>query len=427
MSGPKLLLQTHVSPRGIPVGAQERVVTVLLEVTAPGQVTNWVPRPLNLGLLIDKSGSMHGTKIETARVAAERVVKQLADNDTFTLVTFNESHEVVVPATRIGGSRESIMRQIRSIDAGGRTNMTGALQSALANLRPHCGAQVTSAMYILTDGEVHDAAECLPVASSVFQQGVSIYSGGIGDEYKHDFLDKICFDPVEKGKYLVEDIALTKLSQMSTKFEEFVARKGHVVSANCRLTINVDRGAELYSATAVEHARVLNLDAARSTTIPDVAVGTTATYKFEFQVRSQIEGFAPLAQFRLKYDLPGSNVLNAEAITVASVAITHNQNDWVSNPVVTHVERKMSATQMMEAALEVISDLKTDPREATGILKRASTRILDVANQCQDESEKEKLQEKAGEVEQIIQQIDQQVPRDVLVKRTRGTTKMIGE
>lgn len=416
MNQPKLQLLTRVSPKAIPVSGQDRMVAVVVDVIAPNEAAGSVSRPLNLALLIDKSGSMQGPKIETACKAAERVVQALADIDRFTLIAFNDAHEIVIPATQVGGSRDAIINRIRGIEADSKTNLAGALQAAFDNLRPHCGVDVTSTIYLLTDGEVHDAEACLPLAATALQQGISLYAGGIGDNYKHEFLDAICADPVQKGKNLVEDISLAKLTQMSTRFEDFLKRKGHVVTANCRLTVDVARGAELVSACAKEHGRPLVFDQSRSTALSDLAAGVNAEHLFEFLVTSKLQGSQPLAQFRLRYDLPGSGVTGADVAGSAAVEITDDQRRMVRDPDVTKVERSVTTSRMMEAAEKDLADPTKDKRHTTRLLGRV-TKHLEAVGET----------EKAKEVADLQQQVEQsdEASRDVLVKRARGTTGLL--
>src|SRR5262245_41527743 len=124
---PRVNVTASVHPLAIPIEPHERIVTVGLEIQAPGEAEGGLARPLNLGLVIDTSGSMQGAKIDTARTSACRVVELLSDADTFCLVTFSTAAQLLVPATRVGGQRAQILERIRQLVPDAKTYLAGAL------------------------------------------------------------------------------------------------------------------------------------------------------------------------------------------------------------------------------------------------------------------------------------------------------------
>ena len=71
--------------------------------------------PINLSLVIDRSSSMRGERIERARDAAIMAVNMLESNDTLSIVAYDSNVEVVVPATKVrdkAALTEKIRQQI---------------------------------------------------------------------------------------------------------------------------------------------------------------------------------------------------------------------------------------------------------------------------------------------------------------------------
>ena len=69
-----------------------------------------VTRPVNLALIIDRSGSMRGQKIEDARAAASKMIDNLRDGDRAAIVSYASDVRVDVPNTVISpGSSQSGM------------------------------------------------------------------------------------------------------------------------------------------------------------------------------------------------------------------------------------------------------------------------------------------------------------------------------
>lgn len=413
MSVPSLKLLTRVSPIGIPVENYERIVTVGLQIIAPDGAAGLQARPLNLGLVIDKSGSMSEKgKIDTARAAALQVVDALADHDTFTLVAFNQEHEVLVSAAQVGPRRAEIKQKIGNLLATGRTKLAAPLAATFEQLRPHTSAGVTSIVYVLSDGQVEDADLCLPLRDVAQQSGFSIFAGGIGDEYARPFLEQICYDPCHK--FLLENIELSKLSSMSTKFTEFLQKDGHVVTRNCRLVVEPCRGAEFLTANVVEPPRPLIIELSKPVALADFGIGVRSELKLEFAVKSQLPGLQNLARFRLLYDLPESGIVGAEVSAAAAVEITDDPNKWVRDPEVTRMVKASKATEMLEKARNQMADQSQDLRKTQPLLQRV-TQLLRESGQP----------EKASDLEAINQTIskDGEAARNNVDRRTTGLLK----
>lgn len=132
---------------------------------------------VSIALVMDCSGSMEGSPIEEARLAAEAC----ADNmDTTTqrmaLIPYESGSSVAVPLTN---SSSTLISGIRSLRSGGGTYISGAIRTALGELQ---GAGGTRAIILLTDGQdggtAEEMAEALLEAKA---QGVAIFTVGLGD------------------------------------------------------------------------------------------------------------------------------------------------------------------------------------------------------------------------------------------------------
>lgn len=86
-----------------------------------------------LTLVLDRSGSMSGVKIEQVKQAARQVISDLADGEAFNLITYNDTIKTFnsEPLLKNASTVQAAFTYLDSISATGMTNLYGALQTAL--------------------------------------------------------------------------------------------------------------------------------------------------------------------------------------------------------------------------------------------------------------------------------------------------------
>jgi Ca-activated chloride channel family protein len=153
--------------------------------------------PLDLAVVIDRSGSMSGEKIRAVKEAALDLLNRLGPADRVTLISY--SSDVRVHTTRRPvdeDGRADLRREILGLQASGNTALGPALLSALDLLeraeRPE--AQMAHVM-LLSDG-LANAGESRPEvlaarAAQAFVRGVSVSTLGVGLDYNEDLMTKL--------------------------------------------------------------------------------------------------------------------------------------------------------------------------------------------------------------------------------------------
>src|SRR5438552_15890045 len=163
----ELNIESTLSRTTVPVMTVEQLVHCPLEMR-PAEVAGGAPLPLNLCLVLDRSGSMSGSKIDNLREATMLVLDLLQPQDYVTVIFFNSRHEVAFPSQQITDEarRAELKSRVAGLKAGGGTNMAPAMETGLAELRKNMGPGMGSTgaggggqhsgqvnrMVLLTDG-----------------------------------------------------------------------------------------------------------------------------------------------------------------------------------------------------------------------------------------------------------------------------------
>lgn len=175
-------------------GRTERaVIKVSLDGTRVGRPEKRAP--INLTLVMDRSGSMAGDKIDNAKAAAIEAVRRLAPNDIFSLVIFDHQVETLIPATEVGDCR-LIEARIRSIVPRGNTAIYGGVTQGVAELRKHLeDRRYTPRILLLSDG-IANTGPSAPddfarLGKSLSREGISVSTVGVGLDYNEDLMTRL--------------------------------------------------------------------------------------------------------------------------------------------------------------------------------------------------------------------------------------------
>ncbi len=148
-------------------------------------------------VVVDKSGSMSGAKIEQAREALKFVVRQLRPGDTFNIVAYDSNVETFRPELQRAdeASVKAAVGYAEGLFAGGGTNIDGALQTALKMLadksRPNYVLFLTDGLPTIGETNELNIAKNAGLANTV---GARVFSFGVGYDVNSRLLDRVSRD-----------------------------------------------------------------------------------------------------------------------------------------------------------------------------------------------------------------------------------------
>ena len=164
--------------------------------------------PVNLALVIDRSGSMSGDKIARAREAALELVRRLAPDDIISIIAFDTQVQTIVPAQRVGDAR-GLEAAICSIEAEGNTAIYGGVTRGAAEVRRHIeDGRYVNRVILLSDGLANvgpsSPEELGRLGYSLMKEGISVTTIGLGLGFNEDLMTRLA-QRSDGNTYFVEN------------------------------------------------------------------------------------------------------------------------------------------------------------------------------------------------------------------------------
>jgi len=179
-----------------PVMEAGRVQNAFIKISLTGfeQEGDEQRTPANVALVLDKSGSMSGQKIEQAREAAVMAIQRLNSDDIVSVVTYDDTVHVVVPATK-AQDKQAISKKIRSIRSGGSTALFAGVSKGAQELRKFISENRVNRVILLSDGLANvgpqSASELGQLGMSLGKEGISVTTIGLGLGYNEDLMTQL--------------------------------------------------------------------------------------------------------------------------------------------------------------------------------------------------------------------------------------------
>ncbi len=165
-----------------------------------------------LALVIDRSGSMAGQKIEICKSAAIATADLLSSKDSIGIYAFDSQVHVVVPMTKVS-STSAIANQINILSSGGGTNIYPGMQAAMEDLIL-TKAKVKH-MIVLTDGQTSGQGY-QQLASQCHAEGITISTVAVGAGAQVGLLQSIAAAGGGQSYITMDPTAITRIFTQDT-------------------------------------------------------------------------------------------------------------------------------------------------------------------------------------------------------------------
>lgn len=268
-----------------------------------------VRHPVNLALVIDRSGSMCGEKFRDAITGAKHLVSLLGAEDRLVVAHYG-SDVAALPSVRVTPEgRVALETFIDAIPCEGGTNISAGLERAEALLAPHLEAYRSSRIILVSDGQPTEgrvgAAALGQLAGRIALRGVAVTALGVGNSFDEQVMTAIADQGAGLFGYLANSARMREVFALELQQATGVAARDVVVEIEGR------SGAQVLEILGYEAERVGDALRVR---LPDFRVGQRA------EVLARVE--APASEVTTDRELVAMRLSLFDALDEARAAAT---------------------------------------------------------------------------------------------------------
>jgi Ca-activated chloride channel family protein len=375
----------------------DRPHTAVLKVSLDAPAVEAKARPpVNLAVVLDRSGSMSGDKLERAKDAAIAALRRLAPSDRFSLVMYDHNVETVVPATA-ASNLEEIEGRIRRIAAGGNTALFGGVSQGASEVRKNLGdARYVNRIILLSDGLANvgpsSPDELGRLGHALIKEGISVTTVGVGTDYNEDLMTRLSQNSDGNAYFVKASDDLPRI---------FGAELGDVLSIVAKkVIVTIDCGEGVRPVTIVGRdgrirGRTVELD------LNQLYGGQQKYALIRVEIPAgEAGGSREVARARVSYENALSLAVEESA---ASVAARYSRDEReVTLSVNAAVEREVvvNLTAIAQDDAVALAD-KGKLKEAAQELKKSAEKLKQAADELKDAALSNRAEEVAQQAEEM--------------------------
>jgi Ca-activated chloride channel family protein len=235
-----LSMTARLSHPFVALGRQDVFATVDLR----AQEVPGAPRSaVNLALVIDRSGSMSGFKLNQAKAAARQLISQLGPSDRLAIVHYGSDVKSLDGLLATPSNKEKMLSYVDGIWDDGGTNIAAGLTTGRDVLLTAKHEFRVNRLVLISDGQptegIVETEGLTAIVRELRGYGVSLSSIGVGDDFNEVLMQ--AFAEVGAGAYAY----LQDASQLGAIFQKDLNAASTQVARNVSLSFRVPKGAQL--------------------------------------------------------------------------------------------------------------------------------------------------------------------------------------
>ncbi len=260
-------------------------------------------KPLNLVVLLDRSGSMERPdRVAIVRRALRALVAKLTEDDRVSLVAFARTPRLVVDGMT-GGDAEALLRRVESLTPQGGTNLEAALDLGYRIAARHRRREGVNRVILLTDGAANlgdvDPARLKQKAEAQRRRGVALDCFGVGwDGYNDALLEELSRNA--DGRYGF----LNDPGRAAADFADQLAGALRVAARDVKVQVEFNPARVRSWRQIGYEKRQLRKEAFRDNQVDAAEIGAAEEGTAVYSIELAPEGVGPIGVARVRFQNP---------------------------------------------------------------------------------------------------------------------------
>lgn len=344
---------------------------VLVKMTGTGMAMG-TRMPLNLCLILDRSGSMEGPPMDYMKRACSYVVDLLEPNDVLSIVAFTDQAEVIMPSRRVV-NKALIKQHIEMLQVGNTTDLYGGIQFGANQIASVSSPGYVNRALLFTDGEptagTKDFASIVGQVAEQKSRGITITALGFGMEYNEELLAAIA--KRSGGNYYY----ITRPELIPEIFRKELETLMNVVARNVKMRVHMSRWVQvrqIYNKLPVFGHRSAEV------TLADLERGQTQSAIVELELGNRPGGKYRVAKVEVVYD--DCVTARTESVTGEVVVEFTNDEPLIASGVNQQVLKEIEVAEASRNLEKTVMGMRTQqvsPADAMRELEKTKMMLVD--------------------------------------------------
>ena len=236
---PEVKLKVELDRKILPAGKTERaVLKISLD---PEQVVReeTTRPPVNLAIVLDRSGSMGGEKIVQAKEAAIQAIRRMGAKDIVSIIAYS-NHAETIASAQSAKNTEKLVELVRQLKANGGTALFAGVNQGAAELRKNLEKEYFNRIILLSDGLANQGPssteDLVRLGRALVKEDISVSTVGLGSGYNEDLMAGLAREG-QGNLYFAETS-----KELSGIFDAEIGDALNVVARHATLRIELETG-----------------------------------------------------------------------------------------------------------------------------------------------------------------------------------------